>query len=206
MFDECRRALEDYLVKLRKRGLTKRADHLLQEVRARLRALQWLHARLLNLETELIDDFNKDVDQPVPEGTRKIRVFYEAPAHKVDPHEQATLPCQKEDELRVLLEAFYYTAHRIRDILRDHEEELPGLGGFEARGVRDVRNHLVEHPSRDKGVVVYSVGCGGPVGPRMRFLRWSLDPPGMDDAGLHANAKEFEDELERCLTRATANI
>jgi hypothetical protein len=202
MFEQCRASLEQYIVALRQKTMTKRGDHLLQEVRARLRQLQWLHARLLHLERELEEEGLKTSS---PEHRRpKVfkQIFHEESGTKSNPQIQAQLPFQRIDELRVLLEAFYYSAHRVRDILRDQESDLPGVPGFEAKGVRDVRNHLVEHPGRDKGVLVYSTACGGPVGPQLRLLRWSLDPPGTQDQGLHHNAKEFEHALEVCLSRA----
>lgn len=206
MFEQCRASLEQYVVALRQKGMTKRADHLLQEVRARLRQLQWLHARLLQLEGELQDEGLKTLPEGHPRPDVFKQVFHEVSAAKVDPPIQAQHPFEKSDELRVLLEAFYYSAHRVRDILRDHEPDLPGLSSFEAKGVRDVRNHLVEHPSKDKGVLVYSTACGGPVGPQLRLLRWSLDPPGTEDQGLHHNANEFEHALESCLSRAVSIV
>jgi hypothetical protein len=204
MFDHCRVTFEQYVVALRKKGMTKRTDHLLQEVRARLRQLQWLHARLLQLERELEEEALNSGPPGAARPAVLKQVFHEASAADSDPQIQSQHLFQKSDELRVLLETFYYSAHRVRDILRDHESELPGLGSFEAKGIRDVRNHLVEHPSRDKGVLVYSTACGGSVGPQLRLLRWSLDPPGTQDQGLHYNAKEFVDALETWLSRAVS--
>jgi hypothetical protein len=114
----------------------------------------------------------------------------------------AALPPQPADELRVLLEAYYYSAHRIRDILRDNRDDLPRLSSFEAAGVRDVRNHLVEHPTKKSGVLVFSFKCGGPVGPQMKPLRWSLDEEGTHDPGLHKNTAEFLSGLALVLANA----
>ncbi|MBK8210415.1 MAG: hypothetical protein IPK78_11045 [Rhodospirillales bacterium] len=206
MFEQCRVSLEQYISALRQKTMTTRADHLLQEVRARLRHLQWLHARLLQLEREMQEEGLKTLPprQRRPEVLKQV--FHEESGTKSDPRIQAQYPFQTSDELRVLLEAFYYSAHRVRDILRDHGSDLPGVTRFEARGCRDVRNHLVEHPSRDKGVLVYSTACGGPVGPQLRLLRWSLDPTGTQDQGLHHNAREFEHALEVCLSRAISAV
>ena len=101
--------------------------------------------------------------------------------------------------MRLLLESFYYSAHRVRDILRDNDDVLPGLSSFECGGVRNVRNHLVEHPEGKSGVRIFSIKCGGPVGPQLKPIRFTLDPKGTVDEGLHANCKEFLVNLERCL-------
>ncbi len=206
MFERCRILLEEYAVVLRLTGMTRRADHLLQEARARLRQLQWLHARLLELEQDLQQDGLKALPpgQARPDVFKQL--FLEQSAAKSDPQVEAHLPFQTSDELRILLETFYYSAHRVLDILTDHKLDLPGVRALRVQGVREVRNHLVEHPSRDRGVLVYSTACGGPVGPQLRLLRWSLDPPGTEDRGLHENAREFEGALESCLTRALSTL
>jgi hypothetical protein len=201
MFEQCRTSLEQYIVALRQKTMTKRGDHLLQEVRARLRQLQWLHARLLQLERELQEeDLKTFPEHQRPEWLKQV--FHEESGKKSDPSIMAENPFQRIDELRVLLEAFYYSAHRVRDILRDHDSDLPGVTGFEAKGVRDARNHLVEHPGRKKGILVYTTACGGPVGPQLRPLRWSLDPPGTQDHGCITTLKSSNTPSEVCLSRA----
>lgn len=164
-------------------------------MRARLRQLQWLYDRLLTLESDLQQEAFAEMSPDTPKPVVLKQLFTEQSVRRSDPELQAQLQAQKSDELRILLEAFYYSAHRVRDILRDHKTDLPKIVGFECSGIRDVRNHLVEHPGRAKGVLVFSVACGGPVGPQLRLLRWSLDPKGSDDQGLHHNAKEFENAL-----------
>jgi hypothetical protein len=204
-FADCRLALERYAERLRAVKMSDRANHLLQEVRARLRQLDWLYSRLMEIEASI----DRSARSSSPDGratnARIKHVFTEASAHTSDSAVQANLSFQPSDELRLLLEAFYYSAHRVRDILRDHKTDLPGLSAFEAVGVRDVRNHLVEHPSRAKGVLVPSVACGGPVGPQLRLLRWSLDSSGMHDRGLPANAQEFLVALHRVLQSTESN-
>jgi hypothetical protein len=59
------------------------------------------------------------------------------------------------DELQFYTEAFYYFAFRLRCIFRD----LPNLARLECKGVRDVRNKLLEHPEgRDSNVFLESFG------------------------------------------------
>src|SRR5262245_30959232 len=153
MFADCRSLLEAYAQALLRRGMTQRAGHLIQELRARLRQLQWLYDRLLTLESDLQQEAFAEMSPDTPKPTVLKQLFTEQSVRRSDPELQAQLQAQKSDELRVLLEAFYYSAHRVRDILRDHKADLPKIVGFECSGIRDVRNHLVEHPGRAKGVL-----------------------------------------------------
>lgn len=201
-FAACRLALEQYAERLRSVTMSTRADHLIQEVRARLRQLEWLYSRLLQIEASIDESARSSLPDGGASTARIKHVFTEASARTSDSAVQASLPFQPSDELRLLLEAFYYSAHRVRDILRDHSDDLPGLSRFDAKGIRDVRNHLVEHPGRAKGVLVPSAACGGPVGPQLRLLRWSLDSPGTHDKGLPVNTHEFLSALHRVLQSA----
>lgn len=99
----------------------------------------------------------------------------------------------EKDEAEMWTEAFYYFAFRARCILRD----LPHLGDFECVGIRDVRNHLLEHPTgRGSGVIIPSFGFGGPSGPVVKALRYSGQEQIHSDAGLFPNAKEMYERLE----------
>jgi hypothetical protein len=202
MFEKSRVELERYGIAASKNGLSKRADHVLQEVRARLRQLQWLHARLVRLDAEVEAQARAELPADAPRQSVVKVLSRESSVAGSDTSELATFPFQPIDELSILLEAFYYSAHRVLDLLHDNRDHLPGMGRVNAAGVRDARNHLVEHPNKAGGVHFYSVAAGGPVGPQLRPIRWSEDPPGTKDQGLHANAREFEQALQRCLTRA----
>src|SRR5260370_27744309 len=73
------------------------------------------------------------------------------------------------DELEFLTEAFYYFAFRLRRIIRG----LSGLNAFECKGVRDVRNKLIEHPEgRDSEVYILSFGYGGEQRPGIKAPRY----------------------------------
>jgi hypothetical protein len=198
-FEQVRLLVERYYCDLLVRGTSTRAEHLLQEVRARLRQLQWIHSRLLQLEAQLIANAQRT---QLEEGSnaRIILMFSEAVRPDCGTMHHSHILSETQDELWVLLESFYYSAHRVRDILRDNGKLLPGLNSFEAIGIRNVRNHLVEHPTRKSGVIVFSFKCGGPVGPQLRPMRWSLDPLGTIDNGLHKNTEEFLSSLEQVLT------
>jgi hypothetical protein len=96
------------------------------------------------------------------------------------------------DEIELLAECFYYVAFRAQRLIAS----LPELGGFEAIGVRDVRNHLIEHPERkDSGVVNRGFQFGADRGPVLRAVRLDTDPKDWQDPGLYANAMEFRNKL-----------
>ena len=157
-------------------------------------------AKVLALEKKLLEIDLRATPTPTDPSAVKIILHDVArpPCHSPN---DALRPFTDADEVRIFLEGFYYNASRVRDLFRD-SQGLPGLKGFEAAGVRDVRNHLVEHPTRKMGVRIMSIALGGPVGPQLKPVRRSGDPPGTFDAGLHVNAREFCAALETTLTAA----
>jgi hypothetical protein len=163
-----------------------------------------VHTRILQLEAELVKEVERQADQEPP--ARVLLLFAESAPPECGNLRHASIPADKSDELRVLLEAYYYSGQRIRDIFRDNKADLPELSSFEAVGVRNVRNHLIEHPTREAGVIVFSFKCGGPVGPQLKALRWSLDEEGSMDDGLHKNTAEFLSSLETTLSSAVQQL
>lgn len=164
--------------------------------------LQWMHSRLLELDHKLDAEARAAVPAGTPAPAVIKQVFTDASRPDCAGYKHALVEFTAADEVRLLLEAFYYSAHRIRDILQDGREDLRGVGKFEAVGVRNARNHLIEHPGGPNGVLVFSIATGGPVGPQLKPLRWSLDQPGTMDDGLQKNASEFEAALNTVLKKA----
>jgi hypothetical protein len=160
MFEHCRLLLEQYYCALLTKGMSRRAEHILHEVRGRLRSLQWLHARLIQLDHELEASARAAIPpgQPTPEVLKLV--FTDAARPDCERSTHAHSAPEPFDELRALLEAFYYSAHRVTDVLNHGRAELPGMPRFTAPGVRDVRNHLIEHPDRKAGVLVFSIATG----------------------------------------------
>jgi hypothetical protein len=101
-------------------------------------------------------------------------------------------------ELKLYIEAFYYFAWRLRRILRC----LPSLRGFESPGLRDVRNHLVEHPEGAGGFTQQAWSWGGEEGPRLKPFRDARRGGECVDRGFYVNAYELRDILERRLQSA----
>lgn len=110
-------------------------------------------------------------------------------------------------EMRLYSDAFYFFAGRARALVRHKANPLPGLGSFEAAGVRDVRNHLIEHPEGSAShVFALSWAWGGPQGPVLKAVRHEGQEDTFPDAGLYVNAQVFRDHLEALLTSAIANL
>lgn len=94
------------------------------------------------------------------------------------------------------VETFYRIAGRVRTAAR----KLPGLDGFDPPGVRDVRNHLIEH-TEGKGSRVFGGGIsvGGGVGAVLKPMRRAGSPDGYRDRGLYPNLLEFTQEFRTAL-------
>jgi hypothetical protein len=109
---------------------------------------------------------------------------------------------------RLYAETFYYLAFRFRQILTTQNPAtgkyaFPNLKSFEAMGVRDVRNHLLEHPEgRTSQVFSQDHSLGGFDGPKLK-----IDASGTAhvDRGLFVNAAEFKQAVETLLMRLGTN-
>jgi len=129
---------------------------------------------------------------PLPENVKFTK-------EEMDAHSKAAF------ELKLFSEAFYYFAGRVRTILK--KTGLPGLQGFECKGVRDVRNKLLEHAGEKQSVVVIqSFGWGAPQGPVLKAARYGGQEDVFPDAGLYRNAEEFIDNLDRSLRAAMSGL
>jgi hypothetical protein len=200
VLEKARVLLERYFILLTKRGTTQRTRHLVGEMRARLRDAQYLYDRILELEPAIARLWlraDPGANLRTSILSKAINIELRGSLH---PDSVTVLPgFSSDDEIRLLLESFYHSAARVADILRDSKQAFPGIGRLEAKGIREVRNHLVQHPTRHRGVPVYSMAVGGPIGPQLKPVRYSEDPEGTLDQGLLANAAEFELTLEHAL-------
>jgi len=85
---------------------------------------------------------------------------------------------QASDEIELLAECFYYSAFRTQHLIAF----LPHLKGFEVIGVRDVRNHLIEHPEGKDSAGInrgFSSGPNEARSPEVRRLE--TDPKDRED-------------------------
>lgn len=163
------------------------------EARKRLGQLIWLLSEVEKLVTEAaaVREILLEPSRIVhDEGATDERwgELMQAPAIGEALRRQSTL----NKPLETLTESFYWLAARTRSVIR----RLPRLERFEAAGVRNVRNHLLEHPERkDSGVVITSFASGGPVGPVLKGVRYGHQTEVWPDRGLFVNASEFATNL-----------
>ena len=184
-------------------GTPKFDEHLAHEVRERLRQLSFLYDEIMALETSMLEKEYSRSGRPAPGQIRKF--IHTNLGRFVRPHEDGYAeygpgsPFSESAQLRLRLENFYYVAHRILCLVQDSRLQLPGISGLSAAGVRSVRNHLVEHPTKKKGNRISSYAFGGPVGPQLKPLSDPAGPAATFDEGLYANARQFRDNFERVL-------
>jgi len=111
-------------------------------------------------------------------------------------------------EMELLTESFCYLAHRTKKIIQNNNDlySFEGLKSFESKGVRDVRNQLIEHPEKvkDGRIFFQSFGMGGDRGPNLKPIVTEEQEEKFPDAGLETNSKEFKDNLEKLLDKVLA--
>jgi hypothetical protein len=178
------------------------------ELRERLQQMDWLVSRVQELEQRADNAMARSqaVFRAHVERIQREGLDYEAepaPGHVQLTSTEAADMLTAEFEIKLNTESFYYLAGRARTLLRHGEEPLPGLASFEAKGARDVRNHLLEHPEgASSRVFANSWGRGGVSGPVLKSIRNTGGQMVFRDAGLYVNATEFRDRLEQVLTVA----
>lgn len=183
---QTRKQYRAYLRALGHQGAVPFNAALADEVEARLEQLDFLLSRIHQLDLERIEYLGR----PNPE----------LPSHGKELLSNAF-------EIRLLTEAFYYFAGRLRRIIRHEEQPCPLLTSFECVGVRDVRNKLLEHPEgQDSRIFNWSWTVGNPEGPILKVHREPHEVAVFPDRGLYANAQELKENLERELERALAAL
>lgn len=107
---------------------------------------------------------------------------------------------QRHIELMSLVELYSETFYWIAARAMKAASHLPGLKSLDAPGVRNVRNHLIEH-TEGKSSKVFNggFGYGKPRGPVLAGLRTSATPDAWPDAGLFVNAEEFSTKFVAAL-------
>ncbi|MDQ3258431.1 MAG: hypothetical protein M3R15_31855, partial [Acidobacteriota bacterium] len=119
------------------------------------------------------------------------------------------------DEVRLFTEMFYLVAWRLVEVLNGRASHaFPNLRKINAKSIRDVRNHLIQHPDKRRPVPDYQqrliVTDAGPVLKTTTFLiRGATGRSGPDedsvDKGLYVNAEELRRKLEACLIKALSS-
>ncbi len=109
--------------------------------------------------------------------------------------------------MRLLTESYYYFAFRLRQILRNSAHPFVGLASFESVGVRDVRNHLIEHPEgKSSRIFNRTFSWAQESGMHLKTGRQAWESSEFIDAGFVANSDEFNISLSASLDRASEEL
>lgn len=105
---------------------------------------------------------------------------------------------KKENKLQRLTIEFYQTAFRIIKIT----EKIPHLNKFTSNGVRDIRNHLIEHPEGKASRITFnSFSYSKNDGPYIKGVRRNNEINFMD-RGFKVNSQEFISNFTKVLKKA----
>lgn len=160
-----------------------------QEAMKRLRQLDWLCRKIGEYEANSVEflDFIISQGKSSDAGSQDNWAAISA-------SEENSL------EMEIFVEGFYYIAFRLRNVI----QRLPGLNNFECEGVRNVRNHLIEHPEKnDSGVIHGCMSSGNrETGPVLKWTRLPLENILWQDEGLWVNARELAQNLTEKINAA----
>jgi hypothetical protein len=182
------------------------------ELRKRLQQLDFIIHQVHSLEelaksamTRSQDALRRHVEDLKSRGIPYVSVVPPPEVHmtqgEMAQEESATF------RLEIFTETFYFLAFRVRTILKHKPSPLPFLGSFECKGVRDVRNKLLEHvEGSDSQVWIQSFAWGSPHGPVLKAIRPSDQTEVFPDQGLLVNAEEFKKNLEARVLDAIRNL
>jgi hypothetical protein len=125
--------------------------------------------------------------------------------------EYYNVAAQRDEQLRFVMrllnESFYYFAFRIRQILQNDVHRFLEVRSFEAPGVRDVRNQLIEHPEGKNSRVFNQTFSWSPdCGMQLKSGRQEWETSEFVDPGFTANASQFAERLESALRSAIARL
>ena len=129
--------------------------------------------------------------------------------HSQEEHYNAT---HERDEhlrfvMRLLTESYYYFAFRLRQLLRNSAHPFVSLASFESVGVRNVRNHLIEHPEgKSSKIFNRTFSWTKESGMHLKTGRQVWESSEFIDAGFVANSGEFNTSLNAALDRACEEL
>ena len=173
-----------------------RESDLRNEFRRRLRELSAMYGRVHDLNDFLLTKSHRPVADFRLERWRGREPTSMFPA----------LPLIS--ELILFVDCFYFVAWRALEIVTSTPPVFPWLPGIKAVGIRDVRNHLIQHPSKQGSrIFAQSWEFGDPeAGPRVKPFRPGGRPNRFPDRGMFRNAAEFRDGLDRAVVAATQHL
>lgn len=202
-FDSTINLLDTYQAKLRGTPPPNYNGDLLSETRERLRMLSILYSKVCELHDQATSrsqnlfPSNSEFFEDTPEGIKHKRMPTKEEFNEMNmqfiKHQELVL------EMKMYAESFYYFAARIRKILIDKKVPLPLLNKFEAPGIRNVRNLIIEHPG---DLLIPSCCYGGAEGPKLKGAHYLGQKNVEQDRGFFINASEFKENLESLLNNA----
>ena len=206
-FDSTIKLLDTYQAKLGGTPPPNYNGDLLSETRERLRMLSILYSKVCELHDKAVSSSqnlslsSSELFEDTPECIKHKRIptkeeFNEMHMHFIE-HQGFVL------EMKMYAESFYYFAARIRKILIDKKAPLPLLNKFEAPGIRNVRNLIIEHPG---DLIIPSCCYGGAEGPKLKVAHYSGQKNVEKDRGFFVNVSEFKETLERLLNNAISEL
>lgn len=180
-------------------------NELLCEALERIRQLDWLLA-----------DVRRQLDKHVQLMETVSHLPHEAPtstgpgtsSYRVVVPDQMDAQIESSRFLAKLhAEAFVYFAARLRKILKGRDLTLPQLQKFESPTIRDIRNHLLEHPEGAQSRIFNSSWMSSlATGVHLKALRKTGAPHAVEDPGLFVSAAELRDALTRTFKSALEDI
>lgn len=168
------------------------------EAKKRIMQLDYILSLLKKLDDEIVD-INEKMSKRLKDWRDNLDLKdYE---NKEPPKElwmsdkERKISIENVFKIELNAESFYYLSFRLRNIIR----YLPGLGKkFESKGVRNVRNLIIEHPEKSE-IFENGFACGSKeYGPSLKSIRSSSNNL-IRDKGLYLNAKEFRTNFEKIL-------
>ncbi len=156
------------------------------EAGERLAQIDFLHQRVVELQTES----QKVSDQ-------LFAVINEHGGQYTD-SEDRFKPVLKEAtfQIRLYAESFYYFAARFVAILKRY----PAFKSLDVPGIRNVRNHLIEHSDKpSSGITQQNWSHGSGIGPMFKTSRRKGQKSIPQDKGLFVNATELRQKVEQKL-------
>jgi hypothetical protein len=153
-------------------------------------------------ERDRIDDEMVEACIRLEQAEFFLRRFREAELDQTENEWTRASATVASDALRAFGEAFYYFAGRAAKALR----AVPGVDlDIDPVGVRNVRNHMVEHPETVHGLRVswWQVDCAQGL---VLQPGSSVGQQGWSDRGLYPNAEEFIEKLLPKIESAISQI
>ncbi len=195
MFESTRQLAERYFFRIQ--GVCPQtAFFTMQELRVRLRQLQFSYEQIKKISFQLLP--SPTIEGEDDKNENKILIFFSKTPAEEDPNRIANLSVSLEDILSIYLEQFYYSSHKVMDLINDSRNDLKGLKPIKSPGITVVRNRLIEHTRKKNGNPLYSLTLSVS-GPSFRRIQQAEINSESFDQGLWSNAEELQLSLNDSL-------